>query len=118
MGLECRYPEIKNFVIEKVLQAHGVNEQPEQCIAPAANRIAKGLQRHEFFKRRIEKIQNGDNLLFHEGAKVNKKAPHLRYGAPLMIALKSIPDGKPAPASAEGVAIVITKFKGRLPVKR
>jgi hypothetical protein len=64
MRLESKKSKVKNLFVQDIIVADKKNENIEQGICRPTGSIPEGLQRHNPFKRRVEKINYRNNLLF------------------------------------------------------
>ena len=61
MRADGNKPKVHQLLLEQKIIAEKEYEQAQQSITATACSIAKGLQRHEFAKRSIKKINNRYN---------------------------------------------------------
>jgi hypothetical protein len=64
MRLECDESQVKYLFMQNIIVSKEINENVEDRIGTSANSITKSLQGNELTEGRVEKIYNGNDLLF------------------------------------------------------
>ena len=89
MWLECIKAKVQVPFMQNILETHNIQGQAQQRIATTTRRIAKRLQIHYVFKRRVKKIYDGDqkisygmDMFLHKDCKVSKPDSKLQASNP------------------------------------